>query len=68
MVRPNIVSPCIKVCAVDGETSLCLGCGRTLKEIGGWMQFDDAGRDAVIELLPERLDKLRALGKLKDGG
>lgn len=67
MVRPNIVSPCIKVCAVDGETSLCLGCGRTLKEIGGWMQFDDAGRDAVIEMLPERLDKLRALGKLKDG-
>ena len=67
MVRPNIVSPCIKVCAVDGETSLCLGCGRTLKEIGGWMQFDDAGRDAVMELLPERLDKLRTLGKLKDG-
>lgn len=67
MVRPNIVSPCIKVCAVDGETSLCLGCGRTLKEIGGWMQFDDAGREAVMEALPERLDKLRALGKLKDG-
>ncbi|MEL6415101.1 MAG: DUF1289 domain-containing protein [Pseudomonadota bacterium] len=67
MVRPNIVSPCIKVCAVDGETSLCLGCGRTLKEIGGWTQFDDAGRDAVMEMLPERLDKLRALGKLKDG-
>ena len=67
MVRPNIVSPCIKVCAVDGETSLCLGCGRTLKEIGGWMQFDDAGREAVMEALPERLDRLRALGKLKDG-
>ncbi|MFN3214518.1 MAG: DUF1289 domain-containing protein [Henriciella sp.] len=67
MTRPNIVSPCIKVCAVDGETSLCLGCGRTLKEIGGWMQFDDAGRDEVISMLPERLDRLRALGKLKDG-
>lgn len=66
MVRPNIISPCVKVCAVDGETSLCLGCGRTLKEIGGWTQYDDAGRDAVIELLPERLDKLRALGKLEN--
>ena len=66
MVRPNIVSPCIQVCAVDGETSLCLGCGRTLKEIGGWTQFDDAGRDAVMEILPERLEKLRALGKLED--
>lgn len=67
MARPNIVSPCIKVCAVDGETSLCLGCGRTLKEIGGWTQFDDAGRDEVIGMLPERLNRLRALGKLKDG-
>lgn len=67
MTRPNIASPCIKVCAVDGETSLCLGCGRTLKEIGGWMQFDDAGRDQVISMLPERLERLRALGKLKDG-
>ena len=67
MVRPNIVSPCIKVCAVDGETSLCLGCGRTLKEIGGWMQFDDAGRDAVMDALPARLDRLRELGKIKDG-
>ena len=66
MARPNIVSPCIKVCAVDGETSLCLGCGRTLKEIGGWTQFDDAGRDEVIGMLPERLNRLRALGKLKD--
>jgi predicted Fe-S protein YdhL (DUF1289 family) len=38
-----------------------------LKEIGGWMQFDDAGRDQVISMLPERLERLRALGKLKDG-
>ncbi|MBL8544059.1 MAG: DUF1289 domain-containing protein, partial [Hyphomonadaceae bacterium] len=30
--RP-ISSPCIKVCAVDGSSGLCIGCGRTLKEI-----------------------------------
>lgn len=64
MNRPDIKSPCIKVCAVDGETGLCLGCGRSLKEIGGWMQFDDAGRQAVIDALPERLDKLHQIGKL----
>ncbi len=64
MSRPNIESPCIKVCAVDGETGLCLGCGRSLKEIGGWMQFDDAGRRAVMESLPARLQELRAKGKL----
>ena len=65
MSRPNIESPCIKVCAVDGETGLCLGCGRSLKEIGGWMQFDDAGRRAVMDSLPERLQYLRDKGKLR---
>jgi hypothetical protein len=64
MTRPNIESPCIKVCAVDGETGLCLGCGRSLKEIGGWMQFDDAGRRAVMDMLPDRLQDLKEMGKL----
>lgn len=65
MARPDIESPCIKVCAVDGSTGLCLGCGRSLKEIGGWMQYDDAGRREVMVQLPARLDQLRALGKIK---
>ena len=64
MVRPNIESPCIKVCAVDGGTGMCLGCGRTLKEIGGWMSYDDAGRRDVMDALPARLDQLRANGKI----
>ncbi|MEM7328192.1 MAG: DUF1289 domain-containing protein [Pseudomonadota bacterium] len=64
MARPDIESPCIKVCAVDGETGLCLGCGRSLKEIGGWMQYDDAGRRAVMDSLPERMQHLRSIGKL----
>jgi len=66
MTRPNIQSPCIKVCAVDGETGLCLGCGRSLKEIGGWMQFDDEGRQIVMDSLPERMDRLRELGKVQN--
>ncbi len=64
MARPDIESPCIKVCAVDGETGLCLGCGRSLKEIGGWMQLGDDGRREVMEALPDRMAKLRESGKL----
>ena len=30
---PSIESPCIKVCAVDPRSGLCLGCGRSLAEI-----------------------------------
>ena len=31
-----IKTPCIKVCVVDGQSSHCLGCGRTLGEIARW--------------------------------
>lgn len=50
----SIVTPCTKVCIVDGATSLCLGCFRTLKEIGGWSALDDDERAAVMADLPRR--------------
>ncbi|WP_018147909.1 DUF1289 domain-containing protein [Henriciella marina] len=59
-----IVSPCKKVCAVDGQTGLCLGCGRTLREIGGWSTFTPDMRDDVIAELDARMERLKALGKL----
>lgn len=58
-----IKSPCIKVCAVDGQTGLCLGCGRTLPEIGAWTRFSNEQRETVIAQLPERIERLKALGK-----
>ncbi|MBX9801642.1 MAG: DUF1289 domain-containing protein [Caulobacteraceae bacterium] len=50
----GIASPCIKVCIVDGATSRCLGCWRTLSEIGGWSGFTDAERAAIMAALPGR--------------
>ncbi|MCU0730362.1 MAG: DUF1289 domain-containing protein [Hyphomonas sp.] len=58
-----IKTPCIKVCAVDGQTGYCLGCGRTLPEIGRWVQMGPEGRDAVIASLPARIERLEQLGK-----
>lgn len=53
---PNVIaSPCRKVCAVDGMTSLCVGCGRTLQEIGGWTKLTDGQRADIMAALPERL-------------
>lgn len=63
--RPTpIVSPCKKVCAVDGQTGLCLGCGRTLREIGGWSSFTPDQRDQVMIELDGRMERLKSLGKL----
>lgn len=64
MTRVAIESPCIKVCAVDGQTGLCLGCGRTLGEIGGWVGLGEDGRRAVMDQLESRMQHLRDLGKL----
>ncbi|MEM9740253.1 MAG: DUF1289 domain-containing protein [Pseudomonadota bacterium] len=64
MTSKPISSPCIKVCAIDGPTGWCLGCGRSLNEIAEWVALDQDGRDAVQVLLPDRLEQLKAHGKL----
>lgn len=50
----SIATPCIQVCAVDGESGLCLGCFRTLPEIARWSRFTDEERAALMEALPAR--------------
>lgn len=51
-------SPCVNVCMIDEPTRQCLGCGRTLREIGGWSQMSDAEREAVMSTLPQRMEQL----------
>jgi predicted Fe-S protein YdhL (DUF1289 family) len=51
----DIRTPCIRLCTLDPETRICLGCGRTLEEIAGWTRFSAAERDAIMALLPGRL-------------
>jgi uncharacterized protein len=58
-----IKTPCIKVCVVDGASGYCLGCGRTLGEIAQWARFSDEQRDDIMQLLPPRIDALKAAGK-----
>ena len=56
--RP-IATPCIKVCVVDGESGLCLGCQRTLHEVAAWMSYTDAERAAIMAELPGRRVRIR---------
>ena len=51
--RP-IATPCTKVCFVDDASGLCLGCFRTLDEIGGWAGYGDEERDRLMAELPAR--------------
>jgi predicted Fe-S protein YdhL (DUF1289 family) len=55
---PNIESPCNKVCVVDPTSALCIGCGRSLAEIGGWLGFSPEERARIMAELPQRLSTL----------
>lgn len=53
-------SPCTKVCTIDARGVTCLGCGRTLDEIGRWGGMRDDERLAIMARLEaERLRERR---------
>lgn len=54
-----IKTPCIKVCVVDGESGLCLGCHRTLHEVASWARLSDDERAAIMAELPARRSRIR---------
>ncbi len=54
MAEMNVESPCISVCAMDDDTGFCVGCYRTLDEIRGWWDLDNAAKNKVVEAALER--------------
>lgn len=55
--RP-VLTPCVKVCFVDDDSGLCLGCFRTVSEIAAWARLDDAQRTAVMAELAGRRGRI----------
>ena len=53
-------SPCIKVCFVDPERQICVGCFRTMEELARWTRYSDDERAAIGDQLPARRDAYRA--------
>ncbi len=58
-----IASPCVSVCTVDPVTKQCVGCLRTLKEIGAWRTMSSQEKRAVIAACDERANTQVRLGK-----
>jgi predicted Fe-S protein YdhL (DUF1289 family) len=51
----RVLSPCIGICMIDPKGSgLCLGCKRTVEEIGRWAMLDDIERQKILDQLPAR--------------
>lgn len=54
-----IKTPCIKVCVIDGESGLCMGCYRQLTEVAGWAKLTDDDRARIMTELPGRRSRIR---------
>ncbi|MEM6711316.1 MAG: DUF1289 domain-containing protein [Pseudomonadota bacterium] len=52
------MSPCVQVCRIDSLLQLCLGCGRTLDEIGSWGKLTETQRLQVMGQLGDRMARL----------
>ncbi|MEC9251326.1 MAG: DUF1289 domain-containing protein [Pseudomonadota bacterium] len=49
-----IKTPCVKVCFVDPKEGLCVGCFRTMEELGRWTRYSDRERELIMAELPNR--------------
>lgn len=56
--RAEIESPCVKLCAIHPTERICVGCYRTLEEIGTWSRMTPEARRAVMAELPSRAPRL----------
>jgi predicted Fe-S protein YdhL (DUF1289 family) len=59
LTMADIETPCTKICSVDPASALCIGCGRSLAEIGRWTEFSDDERHRIMNELPWRMSLLR---------
>lgn len=57
--RAEIESPCVKLCAVHPTERICVGCFRTLEEIGSWSRMTPETRARIMTELPDRAPRLR---------
>lgn len=64
---PAIISPCIRLCALDPVSGLCEGCGRSGAEIARWSAMSEVERRAIMADLDQRLAALEAArGTIKE--
>ena len=58
-------SPCVKICELNGD-GVCVGCGRTIKEIGGWREFSEARKAEVVATARRRLEAMGLAAPRRD--
>jgi len=63
-----VKSPCIKVCKLEPVHNLCIGCFRTVNEIGMWVGMNETQQARTIALCEVRRAGYRLQQKMKNKG
>lgn len=58
-----VTSPCVSICTVDRAQGLCIGCLRTLQEIGAWRTMTLAEKRATVAACEERAKTMTRRGR-----
>ncbi|KPZ20986.1 Uncharacterized protein ALO38_01166 [Pseudomonas coronafaciens pv. zizaniae] len=56
-------NPCISLCKFDDD--ICLGCGRSKREIKAWKKLEKDDKRSVLEESAKRLAKFKTAGRKK---
>ena len=57
--RDEIDSPCVKLCSIHPSERICVGCYRSIEEIGVWSKLSSESRLAIMEELPGRAHQVQ---------
>ena len=49
-----IDSPCNNICTTDPISGLCIGCGRSPKEIENWVDYSNKQKNQVLNEIKKR--------------
>ena len=50
----RVPSPCLSVCRMDADNTLCQGCFRTIDEIVAWGRLGERDKRSVWRLITQR--------------
>ena len=62
--RDEIDSPCVKLCSIHPAERICVGCYRSMEEIGAWSSLSTEVR---LEIMAELLSRASRIQKRRGG-
>ena len=57
--RDEIDSPCVKLCSIHPRERICVGCYRSMEEIGAWSSLSTEVRLEIMAKLPSRASRIQ---------